>query len=641
MAIKISDLDAITTPASTDIAHVRNASGLDKKITYDNFQAPIAGAGRTTETIKQNADDIAANAANLDEATKPYISCDYDQKYEEGSAAEMTAAMLTSTKMIINCDLVETSTSNQRNSIFQRNAKGQWERDTATDDIATNSNGSGVLVAMTSTLAAYVSLNNEYIYALKYEGGVLSYTSPQYIDTASNAIKGACRLNDTDIAILDDTTNHIRAYTFNGTTWSVKGTAISLTIANGQSAIWNMNADNEIAVTNSAYQIQAYTWNGSTFSTKGNASAALPTSSTYRVGCGLTTSIAIIISQTLNNIEAWEFDGTDWTLLKRQDSFFRTGNVPSSGMLGRISDTEFFRCGTNESIATFEFDGVDTFSHPTDALDELVNTKQMEDFAYLTPTRLATYNEPDDEVQIHNKVGGQWIRDVAATWDSSVATSTNLNQLARLNDTHVCFYDDVNDDIYALEYTASTSLVTAGSTSSTISAFGPSGIEDNIVGYDAGVLNAIRKRYRPVNNSWVTDSSIGHLMTATKYIVPMGYQLVCIDTDEIRVISAAQNSLGIVGPINNIVSLSYLKPTVLDSNHIVYQLTANEPVWAMMVLKVVGNNVEIEFSPRSDWDDRTGLAKCFWSRSCYISDGHIAMSSGSDSFLRLVTFTKG
>lgn len=41
MALKISDLDAITTPSDADLVHVRNAAGLDKKITYANFQKPI------------------------------------------------------------------------------------------------------------------------------------------------------------------------------------------------------------------------------------------------------------------------------------------------------------------------------------------------------------------------------------------------------------------------------------------------------------------------------------------------------------------------------------------------------------------------------------------------------------------------
>ena len=66
MGIKLDELIESTELNANDIMHLRTVDGLDKKIAVNNMPAAdLAGEGRTTETIKDNANDIDTNAGDI------------------------------------------------------------------------------------------------------------------------------------------------------------------------------------------------------------------------------------------------------------------------------------------------------------------------------------------------------------------------------------------------------------------------------------------------------------------------------------------------------------------------------------------------------------------------------------------------
>lgn len=67
----LSQLDAITTPADTDLLHVRNASGIDKKITVGNFNKPVTDV---VNVIKKGFIDVTLTEWSQSNQTKPQVA---------------------------------------------------------------------------------------------------------------------------------------------------------------------------------------------------------------------------------------------------------------------------------------------------------------------------------------------------------------------------------------------------------------------------------------------------------------------------------------------------------------------------------------------------------------------------------------
>lgn len=133
-------------------------------------------------------------------------------------------------------------------------------------------------------------------------------------DSTSNAIavqQGICKLTTDTIAGLDDNTDTLEAWAFDGTDWAELSGSVGVDFNSYDNCI-NM-ADNAIAVL-TGNVVQKYTHNGVTFSSVGNT-YTIPDGGSYEALFPVDADTIGIYNTapTIDTVRFIDFDGVDWT----------------------------------------------------------------------------------------------------------------------------------------------------------------------------------------------------------------------------------------------------------------------------------------------------------------------------------------
>jgi hypothetical protein len=163
------------------------------------------------------------------------------------------------------------------------------------------------LAALTSSTAAFVT-SPYYLrtYSFNDSTGDWSQTGNSLTVMSADNIR-IVALTSTRIAWVDSNGTELRAYDWDGSSWTLTGSGLS-----GQSGIMGIArlSSTRVAVVKYA-ALTAYDFNGSSWSSVGNTLTISP-SLGNPAACGL-SSTRIVVMATSDQLRAYDFDGSNWT----------------------------------------------------------------------------------------------------------------------------------------------------------------------------------------------------------------------------------------------------------------------------------------------------------------------------------------
>lgn len=144
--------------------------------------------------------------------------------------------------------------------------------------------------------------------------GLVKYEKIAFIDcgvefeiTSTGAQMDICAINDTDIAFIDNANDELRTYRFDGNTWSLVGSALS--IASTYEAICKLDTDT-IALLDGT-NLRVYYFDGSTWSTVGNPFAT----SAFGSMCLISENTIALMDDSIDSLRVYSWNGSDFTLV--------------------------------------------------------------------------------------------------------------------------------------------------------------------------------------------------------------------------------------------------------------------------------------------------------------------------------------
>jgi hypothetical protein len=171
------------------------------------------------------------------------------------------------------------------------------------------------------------------------------------LQVASQGKPGVDRMSATRFVFVDDTNDKIVAYSFNGSTFTLEGSALS--IGNLQPSVAAMSSTLAAVVVSN--QLKTYVFNGSSWALQGNAFTMAGGVDSPSLTALSSTRIAMI-DRNNDWLRTFDFDGTDWVLVGNNLSV-TYGAI--SDLAAVNSDTVIFGNNDASELQAYQFNGTD------------------------------------------------------------------------------------------------------------------------------------------------------------------------------------------------------------------------------------------------------------------------------------------
>jgi len=248
-------------------------------------------------------------------------------------------------------------------------------------------------------------------------------------------------LSTSRIAFFDDTNSQLRAYDFNGTSWSLTGSGLNITCASCDEAIAAMSSSRIVYYDDTSSQLRAYDFNGSTWSLTGTPLSIASNASPHLTAL---SSTRIVFTSNGQSLTAYDFNGSTWS---------QTGNIFGSTARGPIAALSASRVALYSSgLKTFDFDGTNW----TQTGNTLSITNGLSSITSLSSTRIAALNQ--QIMNIYDFDGTNWTQTLSSfSIDYSNSCGfNNLPQITALTSTRVAYSDLCNAQIRAYDAPSAT-----------------------------------------------------------------------------------------------------------------------------------------------------------------------------------------
>lgn len=157
-------------------------------------------------------------------------------------------------------------------------------------------------------------------------------------------------LNATDIALIDANNRELRTYRFDGTNWALIGFGLSISSAVTGAAIAALNGTDIAYLDFVDDDLKVYRFDGSNWAQVGSA-INLPTAGDVAM-TALSSSRIAYADAGSEQLRCYEFNGTNWVLVGSALS------VPFIGSVTALNDTDVAICQSGTGgFRTFRFDG--------------------------------------------------------------------------------------------------------------------------------------------------------------------------------------------------------------------------------------------------------------------------------------------
>jgi hypothetical protein len=259
--------------------------------------------------------------------------------------------------------------------------------------------GQTAICAMSHNRIAFIDNVGNLLKAFDFDGITWALVGSG-LSITSLANSSLCRLSSSRIAFIDDSVESLRAYDFNGSTWSLVGSGLS--IAGITKATITALSSTRIAfVETTSDELRAYDFNGSTWSLTGSG-LNLGAISEPLVVTLSSTRVAILRND--NILEAYDFSGTAWTLVGNTTipHTYSTSDLTAlSNKRVCIASSSLNGSGT-DVLAVYDFDGTEW---------SLVGSNYSVGFNFNDPSitalssnKIVTIGNSTDNVYVYNLI---------------------------------------------------------------------------------------------------------------------------------------------------------------------------------------------------------------------------------------------
>lgn len=339
--------------------------------------------------------------------------------YLDGTSLSANAILTDSAVSVTYCD-----------SVWQYRIEDASSSATAAAASAVSAAASETAAAASETAAATSETNA----AASAASLVINWTSPVQIGTdlniASVTNPTVAALNATDIAFKDDGNNDLRTYRFEGSTFAQVGNDLNV---GGNNPSLSRLSDTTVALAYDGF-LSKYSFDGTDWSLVGSAlgiaGATSPSVAT------LTSSTVAFVDNFNDELRTYSFDGSNWTLV---GSGLSLGSVKNPNITALNATDIAFLDETNDDIRTYRFSGT-AWAQVGNDLN--ITTANDVSLTTLNPTDIA-YTSDNGELRTYRFDGTDWAQvgsyiDLGSTPDPSISA---------MNGTDVVFIDETNDDL--------------------------------------------------------------------------------------------------------------------------------------------------------------------------------------------------
>ncbi len=263
-------------------------------------------------------------------------------------------------------------------------------------------------------------------------------------------------MTSTMTAFFDANIDSLRAYTFNGSTWSLTGSGLNISVAAQDGVdITGLTSSSIAFVDNSAGTLRTYSFNGSSWSLTGSA-LSISSMGAPRIASLTSTRIAFY-DPSVNQIRAYDFDGTNWSQVG-------TGlNNPAGGSTCEIcslSSTRIAFFYPGAELRCYEFNG-SSWSLVGSGLSISATSCSM---AKVSDSTIVFWSESLDVLRFYTFDGSNW----SPGSFSLAATGNNNSGMTSMGRGQIAFMEAQGDQLRM--YTAkigSGGLASGGDTNTT------------------------------------------------------------------------------------------------------------------------------------------------------------------------------
>jgi len=197
--------------------------------------------------------------------------------------------------------------------------------------------------------------------------------------------------------------------------------------------------------------LEAYDFDGDSWSLVGSGLLILPLISPALAA--LSSTRVALINDTDNTLAAYDFNGSTWSLV---GSGLAIANVQDPALAALSSTRVAFIDGNNDELRAYDFNG-STWSLVGSGL--AISTITRPALAALSSTRVAFIDDTNDELRAYDFNGSTW----SLVGSGLAITGVTNPALTSLSSTDVAFIDDTNDELRTYRFNGSAwSLVGSG-----------------------------------------------------------------------------------------------------------------------------------------------------------------------------------
>jgi len=254
-------------------------------------------------------------------------------------------------------------------------------------------------------------------------------------------------LSSTRVAFIDLTNRSLRAYDFNGSTWSLVGSGLSISGA-GVPTLAALSGTRVAFIDSENDSLRAYDFNGSTWSLVGSGLSI--TGNVIPALAALSSTRVAFIDSGNDSLRAYDFNGSTWSLV---GSGLSISGVGTPALAALSSTRVAFIDSGNDSLRAYDFNG-STWSLVGSGLS--ISGAAQPALAALSSTRVVFIDAANDSLRAYDFNGSTWSLVGSGLSISGVGVPT----LAALSGTRVAFIDSANDSLRAYDFNAAVAPIT-------------------------------------------------------------------------------------------------------------------------------------------------------------------------------------
>lgn len=246
-------------------------------------------------------------------------------------------------------------------------------------------------------------------------------------------------LSSTRIALLDEGTDTLRSYDWNGSTWAAHSSAFSLSCSFPH--ICALNSTDVVVMDRDSDSIRLYRLTGTTWAAVGNAFSFTSTNPGL---CALGSSSIAVVDSANNQLRTYTHDGTNWSIT---GSGLNISVGAGSQGMARLSSTRIVHTdGINDSMQAYDWNGSTwaTYGSPIS-----ISGAGQVSICALSSTDVAFTDDANEDLRVYRLTGTSWAT-YATTF--SFPTATSNPAVAACTGRQVAFIDANNDQLRMYEW---------------------------------------------------------------------------------------------------------------------------------------------------------------------------------------------